>query len=65
MRYPDRSMRSYLESLGFTVTSADGVPEYIEACLEQRRGSGDETLEAEPVVSYVREGFGLEPLVGR
>jgi hypothetical protein len=59
---PERTLKSYLESLGGTVTSDDGFIEYFYEAKKQRRGYWREEYTARPLVNYMREGFGMVPL---
>jgi len=60
---PDRTLKTYCEDvLGLAVTSPTGLPEFMELALENRLGAWDDRLTARAVVSYIREGFGLDPV---
>jgi len=59
---PDRTLKSYLESIGVTVTSDDGFIEYFNEAKNQRRGYWREEYTAKPLVSYIRAGFGMDAL---
>ncbi len=59
---PDRTLRSYLQSLGYTVRSDDGFIEYHRAAIEMRRGYWRPELTAPSIVNYIRQGFALDPV---
>jgi hypothetical protein len=59
---PDRSVKSYMESLGYTVHTTDGVREFMDECDKQRKGYWRPEFTALAVVNYVREGFGKSPI---
>jgi hypothetical protein len=59
---PDRTLKTYLESHGVTVTSPDGFPEYFKAATTMRKGAWDPRWTARPLVNHVRTGFGMTPL---
>ncbi len=60
---PERTLKTYLESLGVTVTSDDGFIEYFNEAKQQRRGYWREEYTARPLVNYMRGGFGMAPLL--
>lgn len=59
---PERTLKTYLESLGVTVTSDDGFIEYFNEAKQQRRGYWRKEYTARPLVNYIREGFGMDTL---
>ncbi len=62
--YPDtsRSLKTYLQSLGHVVTSADGYTEAIALLKTCRKGSWSTTLTAKAINNYIREGWGMSAL---
>tara|TARA_Y100000310_G_scaffold345693_1_gene468362 strand:+ start:12692 stop:15256 length:2565 start_codon:yes stop_codon:yes gene_type:complete len=61
---PDRSLKTYLESIGVDVTSDDGYMEFFDESIQQRKGYWREEFTARPLVNYMREGFGMDELTG-
>lgn len=55
---PDRTLKSYLQSIGVTVESDDGFIEFFNEAIKQRKGYWREEYTARPIVNYFREGFG-------
>ncbi|MCP4233431.1 MAG: hypothetical protein GY770_07560, partial [Aestuariibacter sp.] len=56
---PERTLKSYLESLGHDVVSDDGFVEYFNLAVEMRRGAWNTELTARSIVNYFRNGFGM------
>lgn len=56
---PDRTLRSYLISRGYTVTSTDGYMEFFIAAKDQRKGKWNPDLTSRTIVNYFREGFNM------
>jgi len=61
--WPDseRTLKKYMLSLGYTVSSDDGFTEYFNVATKMRKGNWSEELTALAIVNYFREGFGLSP----
>ena len=59
---PNRTLKTYLESIGVTVTSDDGFIEYFNEAKKQRRGYWRKEYTARPLVNYIRGGFGMDAL---
>ena len=60
--FPDRTLKSYMEDLGFTVTSADGYIEFFNEAIQQRKGYWRKEFTGRALVNYFREGFGMPSL---
>lgn len=56
---PDRTLATYMKSLGYTVTSADGFDEFFAEATQQRKGYWRPEFTARGVINYMREGFGM------
>jgi hypothetical protein len=56
---PDRTLRSYLVSLGYTVTSDDGYMEFFNAARDQRKGNWNADLTSRAIVNYFRAGYNM------
>lgn len=55
---PDRTLRTYLISLGIPVTSVDGAPEYRNLITaNQRKGNWDSRFTAAAINAYIRAGL--------
>ena len=59
---PERTLKTYLGTLGVSVTSDDGFIEYFNEAKKQRRGYWREEYTARPLVNYMRGGFGMGAL---
>ena len=59
---PNRSLKTYLQSNGVNVTSADGFPEYFNVATQLRRGQWRPEWAAKSIVNHVRTGFGVAAL---
>jgi len=64
LRWPDteRTLKTYLQSLGITVTSEDGFIEYFHEAKQQRRGYWRTEYTSRPLINYIREGFAMPHL---
>ena len=58
----DRTLKTYLEHIGHSVTSSDGFLEFFMEARQQRKGYWREAYTARNVVNYFREGFGWDAL---
>ena len=61
----DRTLKTYMQSRGVTVTSADGFPEYFRAATQQRRGRWVADWTSTPLVNHYRTGFAMTALPAR
>lgn len=59
---PDRTLKTYMQSQGVTVTSADGFPEYFSQGVQMRKGYWDTRWTAKSINNYFRAGFGMSAL---
>ena len=59
---PDRTLKTYMRSLGHEVKSADGFIEFFTEAKHQRKGNWRKEYTARALVNYFREGFGMQPL---
>lgn len=55
----NRTLKTYLQSRGVTVTSADGFPEYFERATQMRRGQWKPDFTSRAINTYIRAGFGM------
>jgi hypothetical protein len=60
--YVDRTLKTYLVALGVSISSDDGVPEYVGLARNMRKGQWRRDLMAKPIVNYIRFGFLLPAL---
>ncbi|MDC1287758.1 hypothetical protein N8198_07725 [Gammaproteobacteria bacterium] len=56
---PDRTLSTYMESMGYKVTSVDGFDEFFAEAIKQRKGYWRPEFTARAIVNYMREGFGM------
>jgi hypothetical protein len=54
---PDRTLKTYLESLGLEVTSDDGFIEFFTLARQQRKGNWQTAFTSEELNQYIRAGF--------
>ncbi|MEJ1356465.1 MAG: hypothetical protein RPU64_05395 [Candidatus Sedimenticola sp. (ex Thyasira tokunagai)] len=59
---PHRTLKSYLESIGYKVSSEDGYIEFFNEAIQQKKGYWREDFESRSIINYFREGFGMESL---
>jgi hypothetical protein len=59
---PDRTLATYMESLGYNVSSTDGFDEFFAEAIKQRKGYWRDEFTARELVNYMREGFGMPRL---
>ena len=59
---PDRTLKTYMQSLGHEVTSSDGFIEFFKEAKQQRKGNWREEYTARALVNYMREGLGMKAL---
>ena len=59
---PNRTLKTYMQSLDYTVTSKDGFIEFFKEVKQQRKGNWSEKFTARALVNYYREGFGMKAL---
>jgi hypothetical protein len=55
---PNRTLKTYLEDIGVTVSSSDGFDEYFVLATQMTRGNWRRDLTAKYLVNYIRYGFG-------
>ncbi|MCP4020895.1 MAG: hypothetical protein GY729_03550 [Desulfobacteraceae bacterium] len=60
--YPDRTLKTYLLDLGYTVVSDDGFIEFFNMAKLQRKGNWNPEFTAKSIVNYFRQGFDMEVL---
>lgn len=58
----DRTLVTYLQSIGDSVSSADGLTEYYAKLSTIRRGQWPLKYTAKPIVNHIRGGFGMSAL---
>jgi len=58
---PHRSLKTYLQSQGVAVQSADGFPEFFARAVQQRRGQWRPQWTSRALNDHVRAGFNLPP----
>ena len=61
----NRTLKTYLQSRGVTVTSVDGFPEYFQLAAQQRRGQWRADWTSTPLVNHVRGGFAQPALASK
>jgi hypothetical protein len=54
---PDRTLKTYLESIGYTVNSDDGFIEFFNEARLQRKGYWRPELTSKAINNYIRSGF--------
>lgn len=54
---PDRTLKTYLESLGYEVESDDGFIEFFTLARQQRKGNWQAEFTSEEINNYIRAGF--------
>jgi hypothetical protein len=59
---PNRTLKTYLQSIGVTVSSSDGFMEYYGRAIDQRRGQWRYDLMSKPIINHIRQGYGQSPL---
>jgi len=52
---PDRTLKTYLESLGYTIDSDDGFIEFFIEARQQRKGYWRSELTSEPIKTIIFE----------
>ena len=58
----NRTLKTYMQSRGVVVTSADGFPEYFNVATQQRRGRWRAEWTSTELVNHIRTGFAMTPL---
>lgn len=60
-----RTLKTYLQSIGITVNSIDGVHEYVQNISLMHRGNwtANEKFTSKPIINHVRTGWGMPALV--
>ena len=58
----NNTLKTYMQSQGVTVTSADGFPEYFAKATAMRKGFWDPKWTSKALVNYFKTGFGMAPL---
>ena len=58
----NRTLKTYLQALGISVTSSDGLIEYVSIVAGMRRGTWRKDMQAKAIVNYIRQGFGKPAL---
>jgi hypothetical protein len=56
---PDRTLRSYVQFIGDTVTTDDGFLEFFREAKLQRKGNWRPAYTAKALNDYIRAGFGI------
>jgi len=59
---PHRTLKTYLQSRGVSVTSTDGFPEYFVEATKQRRGQWRSEWTSKEILNYFRNGYSMSPL---
>lgn len=59
---PNRTVKTYLQGLGYTVNSDDGFLEFFNEAKLQRKGNWRSEFTSKYLLNYFREGFNMEPL---
>ena len=59
---PNRTLKTYMQANGVTVTSADGFPEYFNAATQMRRGQWKVEWTGKAITNHIRGGFGVAAL---
>jgi len=59
---PNRTLKTYMQSRGVTVTSTDGFPEYFQRATQQRRGQWRPDWTSKELVNHMRTGFAMTPV---
>ena len=59
---PNRTLKTYLQTLGHSVNSDDGFIEFFNEATQQRKGYWRTELTSRPLVNYMRKGFGMDAL---
>jgi len=62
---PNRTLKTYLETLGYTINSDDGFIEFFNEATQQRKGYWRAELTAYPLVNHIRDGFSMDALPDR
>ncbi len=57
-----RTLKTYMQSRGVSVTSTDGFPEYFAEATKQRRGQWRSEWTSKEILNYFRSGYGMGPL---
>ena len=60
--FPDRTLKTYMTSLGEVVTTSDGFLEFFMQARQQRKGYWRSRYASRALVNYFRNGFGMTQL---